>query len=103
MPLRAALIDFLEELVLQQHVAVAVSRFDNDQRRLRFSNDDGGWALLPGTKPIAPTLTPDRIGAALALMADLALVDSDEGHFTVNEAGKAVCAQVAAAVANDSE
>ena len=73
-PLAEVLAELMEELVLQQHVAVAVSRYDNEKRRLRFSNGERGWELLPGTKPTQPGLTPDRIGASLELLNDLALL-----------------------------
>jgi hypothetical protein len=74
LPLRQLLSEMLEELVLQQHVAVAVSRFDNEKRRLRFCNDELGWELLPGTKPFVPNLTPDRIEALLDLLCDISVL-----------------------------
>ncbi|HEX9291086.1 MAG TPA: hypothetical protein VF904_16315, partial [Anaeromyxobacteraceae bacterium] len=67
--------EMLTELVLEQHSAVAMARFDGKNRRLRFGKDEHGWMLLPGTTPTVPTLTPDRIAAMLALLEDLALVD----------------------------
>jgi hypothetical protein len=78
--LREVIGELLEEQVLQQHVGVAVSRFDNDRRRLRFSPGEEGWTLLPGTVPSTPGLTPDRIGAALALLEDVDLVRSLDGE-----------------------
>lgn len=101
-PLRDALVDFLEELVLQQHVAVAVSRFDDNQRRLRFSNDEAGWARLDGSKAAIPALTPDRIGALLSLMTDLALVDKADESFTVTDAGRKVLDQVDEQIARET-
>ncbi len=98
-PLRAVLVDFLEELVLQQHVAVAVARFDNEQRRLRFSNDDIGWGSLPGSSPPVPRLTPDRIEALLYLMADLALVEEANTRFTLTDAGRLILGRVGDRVA----
>lgn len=102
-PLRAALVDFLEELVLQQHVAVAIARFDNKQRRLRFSNDEMGWVALPGSSPAVPRVTPDRIGALLYLMADLALVDEANARFTLNDAGRQILSRVGERVAIETQ
>lgn len=100
--LREVLVDLLEELVLQQHVAVAVARFDNEQRRLRFSNDETGWVALPGSEPAVPRLTPDRIEALLTLMADLALVETADGAFSINEAGRLVLGRVAERIATET-
>jgi hypothetical protein len=86
--LQRALEDMLQELVLQQHVAVAVSRFDNENRRLRFSEDECGWEALPGTLPSEPGLTPDRLLAMLSLLSDLALVAQVDERFTVTNAGR---------------
>lgn len=66
--------ELLTELVLEQHSAVAMARFDGVNRRLRFGNDEQGWMLLPGTNPTLPTLTRDRIGAMVALLVDLELL-----------------------------
>lgn len=98
--LREVLTELIEEQVLQQHVGVAVSRFDNNRRRLRFSPGEEGWTLLPGTSPSTPGLTPDRIGAALALLADLDLVrrvddgDRYEPAYEVTEEGRDVLERV---------
>jgi hypothetical protein len=93
-PFREALTDMLEELVLQQHVAVAVARFDNEQRRLRFSNDELGWEMLPGSDIAIPSLTPDRILALLRLMTDLALLEEENGAFLITDAGRDVLRRV---------
>lgn len=97
---RDVLGEFLEEQVLQQHVGVAVARFDNDRRRLRFSPGEEGWTLLPGTEPSTPGLTPDRLGAALALLEDVDLVrrvddgDRYQPAYAVTREGKRVLAEV---------
>lgn len=101
-PLREVLGHFLEELVLQQHVAVAVARFDNEQRRLRFSNDEAGWEMLPGSTPAIPRLTPDRIEALLRLMTDLDLVEETDDTFTASDAGEAVLGLVASKIAAET-
>lgn len=79
-PLREVLAELLEELVLQQHVGVAVARFDNVARRLRFSNGDRGWELLGTTTPTVPFITIDRIAAYLHLLTDLGLVEQDDAR-----------------------
>jgi len=94
MPFQDVLVEMLEEFVLQQHVAVAVARFDNERRRLRFSNDEMGWAMLPGTKLSVPRPTPDRIEALLRLMSDLELLDTKERGFSISEQGREVLARV---------
>lgn len=72
--MRSVVGELLEELVLQQHVGIAVSRFDGAGRRLRFSLGDRGWELLPGSVPSTPSLTPDRLQASLGLLEDLGLL-----------------------------
>lgn len=74
---REVLGELLEEFVLQQHVGVAVARFDNQRRRLRFCGGEEGWSLLPGARPFDynPDFTRDRLGAALALLHDVGLID----------------------------
>ncbi len=106
-PLREVLAELMEELVLQQHVAVAVSRYDNENRRLRFSTGERGWELLPGTKPTLPTLTPDRVEASLDLLNDLALlVPVGERYrqvaFAIDPSGRKLCRHFAAHCSGDS-
>ena len=97
-PFDRVLAEMLSELVLQQHVAVAVSRFDNDKRRLRFCNDKRGWELLPGTLPAEPRLTPDRIPALTSLLGDLGLLHATpEGRWRLADSGRAVLDRVQAA------
>lgn len=101
-PLRDVVTELLEEFVLQQHVAIAVSRYDNEKRRLRFSNDEQGWVLLPGTKPMTPKLTSDRLVAMMALLDDLALLSVHPGdyrgepRYQLTETGRAAAARFAA-------
>jgi hypothetical protein len=89
--------EMLTELVLEQHTAVAMARFDGLNRRLRFGKDEHGWMLLPGTTPTVPTLTPDRIAAMLALLADLGLVERVTGDaFRVTASGVEILGAVEA-------
>lgn len=73
--LRDVLAEMLEELVLQQHVGIAVARFDNQTRRLRFCQGERGWELLGEDRLSVPILTQDRIATLLLLLADLRLVE----------------------------
>jgi len=78
--------DFLrllfENLILSQHFAVAARRFDGRTQRLRISIEEEGLEFL-ADKPFAPTVTPDRLGTALSLMADCGLIglDPSEGKY----------------------
>jgi hypothetical protein len=93
-PLADVLAELVEELVLQQHVAVAVYRYDGERRRLRFSRGDLGWEDLGKTSPVTPALTPDRLVAATALLADLGLLVAVGGASPVRyrrtEAGRRI-------------
>ncbi len=98
-PLRSVVGELLEELVLQQHVGIAVSRFDGAGRRLRFSLGDRGWELLPGSVPSTPSLTPDRLQASMGLLEDLGLLraagsQGREQAMRVTKAGRAVLERV---------
>ncbi len=93
--------DLLQELVLQQHVAIAVFRYDNEKRRLRFSTGERGWELLPGTKPTKPVLLPDRLAACAAMLNDLALLREiarrdQEPAYGVTDEGREVAREFAA-------
>lgn len=88
--LGSVLTEMALEFVLQQHVAVAMSRLTNEKRRLRFCNDEGGWSLLPGTSPTRPTMTPDRIRALMALLADIGLLEEANTGYRISAAGDAL-------------
>lgn len=103
-PLGDVLAEMIDELILQQHVAVAVARFDNEQRRLRFCNDERGWQLLPGTEVSIAGITPDRIQAFMALLADVDVFQraddgSGEAAYSITEVGEELSRRVAAAAA----
>jgi hypothetical protein len=78
--------DFLrllfENLILSQHFAVAARRFDGRTQRLRISIEEEGLEFL-ADNPFVPTVTPDRLGTALSLMADSGLIglDPSEGKY----------------------
>lgn len=79
MPDAIALI--LSELVIGQHVFVAVGRSGDDTQRLRVVLDEGGWVALQGAGHSNPT--PDRLSTLLELAADCALVRREgEGMYS---------------------
>ena len=90
-PLSEVLKELMQELVLQQHVAVAVSRVNDGRSRLRLCNDERGWSLLADA-PSRPRPTPDRVGAMLALLADLDLLlqegDATHPFFRITPSGE---------------
>jgi hypothetical protein len=63
----------LEIPILSQHFTFAARRFDGQTQRLRIAVEEQGLELL-ADKPLRPTVTPDRLDAALSLMADCGLV-----------------------------
>jgi len=73
-PLRQAIQFVLESMVLSQHFATAVNRFDGQNQRLRLSIEEGGLFSLAG-KPWEPTVTEDRLPTILELAADCGLIE----------------------------
>jgi len=75
--------DFLrllfENLILSQHFAVAARRFDGRTQRLRISIEEEGLEFL-ADDPFVPTVTHDRLGTALSLMADCGLIGLDRSQ-----------------------
>ena len=63
----------LSELVIGQHVFVAVGRSGDDTQRLRVVLDERGWVALQGAGHANPT--PDRLSTLLELAADCKLID----------------------------
>ena len=73
----------LETTILSQHFTFAARRFDGQTQRLRIAIEEEGLLLL-ADKPIAPSVTPDRLNTALSLMADCGLIARDaDGQFSV--------------------
>ncbi len=82
-PLRRALLHVIENFVLSQHFAVAVSRFDGATQRLRISIEEEGLRPLVG-EPWVPVVSPDRLDAALWLASDCGLIHgTEDGLFSV--------------------
>jgi hypothetical protein len=72
-PLRQAIQFIIESMVLSQHFATAVNRFDGQNQRLRLSIEEGGLFSLAG-KPWEPTVTEDRLPTILELAGDCGLI-----------------------------
>jgi hypothetical protein len=71
--LRQAIDFVIESLVLSQHFATAVNRFDGENQRLRLSIEEGGLTSL-AAKAWQPTITEDRLPTILDLAADCELI-----------------------------
>jgi hypothetical protein len=78
--LRQAIEFVLESMVLSQHFATAVNRFDGQNQRLRLSIEEGGLISLAG-KPWQPTVTEDRLPTILDLAADCGVIKRTDGAF----------------------
>lgn len=70
----------LESMVLSQHFATAVNRFDGQNQRLRLSIEEGGLTSLVG-KPWEPTVTADRLPTLLELAGDCGLIEKTDQGF----------------------
>jgi hypothetical protein len=70
----------LESMVLSQHFATAVNRFDGQNQRLRLSIEEGGLTSLVG-KPWEPTVTADRLPTILELTGDCGLIKKTDQGF----------------------
>ena len=66
LPLTGTIEYVLEALVVSQHFATAVNRFDGQKQRLRFSIEETGLKSLVGA-PWRPNVTEDRLVTALDL------------------------------------
>lgn len=70
---REALETILSEWVIGLHAYWAIGRNGDDTQRLRLMLEEGGWSALV-REPSFPRPTPDRLSAALSLMADCGIV-----------------------------
>ncbi len=81
--LRQAIQFILEALVISQHMATAVNRFDGQNQRLRLSIEETGLEALV-KKPWVPTVTEDRLPTILRLASDCRLINCpSQDMFTV--------------------
>ncbi|SNZ19322.1 hypothetical protein [Cohaesibacter gelatinilyticus] len=71
--LRQAIQFILEALVISQHMATAVNRFDGQNQRLRLSIEETGLEALVN-KPWVPTVTEDRLPTILRLASNCGLI-----------------------------
>jgi hypothetical protein len=80
--MRQAIQFILEAMIISQHLATAVNRFDGQNQRLRLSIEESGLESLVG-KPWRPTVTEDRLPTILRLSADCGLIrQAGDGRFT---------------------
>ncbi|MCF1502229.1 hypothetical protein L0F51_00440 [Afifella sp. H1R] len=88
MPMSEAIRFILEAMVISQHFATAVNRFDGQSQRLRLAIDENGLARLVD-EPWAPSVTEDRLPTLLSLAAQAGLVGrDDEGLYLPAESGQ---------------
>jgi hypothetical protein len=77
--------ELFEQLVFAQHVRVALSRFDGEAQRLRFSIGDNGIcptnAMAQKMGKGIPGWTADRLDAFINLLVDLSVLDRVEEGF----------------------
>ena len=81
--LRQAIQFILEAMIISQHLATAVNRFDGQNQRLRLSIEETGLVSLVG-KPWVPIVTEDRLPTILRLSADSGLIhNATDGTFVL--------------------
>ena len=89
LPVKTFLIDMIENYFLSQHFGVAAARYTEGTQRLRVTIEEGGLVSMLNSVNDAwyPTVTRDRLGSALALMADCGLIvglsEGDQVCYTV--------------------
>ncbi|MGR3607835.1 MAG: hypothetical protein ACU0BN_03080, partial [Sulfitobacter sp.] len=72
----------LEALILSQHFATAVNRFDGQNQRLRLTIEET-WLETLINSPLVPTVTEDRLPTLLSLAAQSGLIDVlEEGGYS---------------------
>lgn len=84
--LKQAIQFIIEALVISQHFATAVNRFDGQNQRLRLSIEEDGLIALVD-KPWRPAITEDRLPTILSLAAECGLIwrDGEEGYLLAQE------------------
>ncbi len=84
--LKQAIQFIIEALVISQHFATAVNRFDGQSQRLRLSIEEDGLIALVD-KPWRPAITEDRLPTILSLAAECGLIwrDGDKGYILAQE------------------
>lgn len=80
--IREAISYILEAMVISQHFATAVNRFDGQNQRLRLAIEEAGLVPLIGS-PWRPTVTEDRLPMLLSLAADSNIIGrSTDGRYS---------------------
>jgi hypothetical protein len=79
--LNSFLLTVVENFLLSQHFGIAATRYTAGKQRLRLTIEERGLTPMIGGLREAwePQVTPDRLEAALKLMADCGLVDRTKG------------------------
>ena len=78
---RDQLSHILEAMVISQHFATAVNRFDGQNQRLRLAIEETGLVPLVGNR-WEPTVTEDKLSMLLSLAADCHLIGtSADGNY----------------------
>lgn len=79
MKLRDFLRKVIETFLISQHLGIAASRTRDERSRMRISIEDRGLTSLlqSGDKVLTTSRTPDRLGTAMALMANCGLISAD--------------------------
>lgn len=72
-PANSFFLRMVENYVLSQHFGVAASRYTEGSQRLRLSIEENGLVAMVA-KPLAPAITPDRLGAILSLLSECKLI-----------------------------
>jgi hypothetical protein len=75
-----------KRMVISQHFATAVNRFDGQNQRLRLAIEEIGLVPLVGSR-WQPTVTEDRLPMLLSLAADCTILgtDGDGGYLSVEQ------------------
>jgi hypothetical protein len=73
-PLQHALRYILEAMIISQHFATAVNRFDGQNQRLRMAIEETGIEPLVG-EPWTPKITEDRLATLLSLAHEAGIVN----------------------------
>jgi hypothetical protein len=63
----------IEAMIISQHFATAVHRFDGQNQRLRLAIGDMGLESLVG-EPWQPVVTEDRLSTLLSLAAESGII-----------------------------
>ncbi|RVU33952.1 hypothetical protein EOI86_22765 [Hwanghaeella grinnelliae] len=75
--MRGTAVFVLETLIVSQHFATAVNRFDGQKQRLKFTIEEHGLTHLTGS-PTRPSVTADRLPTFLRLAEQSKIILSQE-------------------------